>query len=64
LIILIILGEEYKLWKSSLCSFLQPNTTRVTYSESLTRWTTVHRFGTVVVISLSSDITLVECFIV
>jgi hypothetical protein len=27
LIILIILGEQYKLWSPSLCSFLQPHVT-------------------------------------
>jgi hypothetical protein len=34
LIILIILGEEYKLW-SSLCSFLQPHVTSCLFGQKL-----------------------------
>jgi hypothetical protein len=44
LIILIILGEEYMLWSSSLCSFLQPPVTSSLFGPNILLNTLYHKF--------------------
>jgi hypothetical protein len=50
LITLIVFTGAYKLWRSSLCSVLQPHTTpslfRTLYESSCSRWDMHHEFST------------------
>jgi hypothetical protein len=60
LIILITLGEEYKLWCSSLCSFLQPPvTSQIVRSHKIILW--MHRAEGTVYVSRSYSFRRKHC---